>query len=210
MTTPRPTPTPAESWGSYRSHIESLVESCADYISRLQRSLDGEIAPDRHYFNEKAEALADVAERLVQRGQDAEWYLGECDGMVSNDLQGPAEYCTLPIGHAGDHFARPGPSVAEKASDRARRLASRVTSVSRRLSWLASEVDLRRPEHHGRISEQRSEAQELWAETEKVVQDARSLVDAVRAVDAGLALDARLAANTLGLEATLGDGGVCR
>jgi hypothetical protein len=41
-------------------------------MSRLQRSFVAEIAPDRHYFLSKADALQDAATRLVQRCEEVE------------------------------------------------------------------------------------------------------------------------------------------
>jgi hypothetical protein len=40
--------------GPYRATIEDHPDTCADYLGRLRRSLTGEIAPDRHYFADKA------------------------------------------------------------------------------------------------------------------------------------------------------------
>jgi hypothetical protein len=45
-------------WGPYRATIEDHLDICADYLSRLRRSLAGEIAPDRHYFADKAPPAA--------------------------------------------------------------------------------------------------------------------------------------------------------
>jgi hypothetical protein len=41
-------------WGPYLAAIEGHLDTCADYLGRLRRSLAGEIAPDRHYFADKA------------------------------------------------------------------------------------------------------------------------------------------------------------
>jgi hypothetical protein len=55
-------------WGPYRATIEDHLDICADYLSRLRRSLAGEIAPDRHYFADKAHQLH-VAARPLFGGQ---------------------------------------------------------------------------------------------------------------------------------------------
>jgi hypothetical protein len=53
-------------WGPYRATIEDHLDTCGDYLDRLRRSLAGEIAPDRHYFADKAHHLHTAARRMVR------------------------------------------------------------------------------------------------------------------------------------------------
>lgn len=53
---------------------------CVDYVGRLQRSLAGEIAPDRYYFLEKAHELQYWATNLVQRCEEIEGWVAEGSG----------------------------------------------------------------------------------------------------------------------------------
>lgn len=62
-------------WGEYQSYIRDALESCADYVGRLQRSLEGETAPDRHYFVEKASALKEWATILLARCEETERWI---------------------------------------------------------------------------------------------------------------------------------------
>ena len=57
---------PDDPWGPYRSTIEDDLATCADYLGRLQRSLAGEIAPDRHYFHDKVHQLQKRATPRVE------------------------------------------------------------------------------------------------------------------------------------------------
>ena len=59
-------------WGNYQSRVEDALASCVVYVGRLQRSLRGEIAPDRHYFLSKGYALQEVTTHLVGRCQEIE------------------------------------------------------------------------------------------------------------------------------------------
>ena len=64
-------------WGEHRPYIGDALERCSDYVSRLQRSIQGEIAPDRHYFVEKTSALKEWAIVLVARCEETErWIVG--------------------------------------------------------------------------------------------------------------------------------------
>ena len=65
-------------WGLYQGPLEDRLLACEDYVGRLRRCLDGEIAPDRHYFDEKAHLLRDAAQSLVERIEDVEWWMGTC------------------------------------------------------------------------------------------------------------------------------------
>jgi hypothetical protein len=84
--------------------IEDHVDTCADYLGRLRRSLAGEIAPDRHYFAEKAHQLHTAARRMVRIVQDVDRWLAECGTTVEHrDADGTRFIgeCMLPGGHQG-------------------------------------------------------------------------------------------------------------
>ena len=61
--------------GEHLPYIEDALERCADYVGRLQRSIEGEIAPDRHYFVEIASALKEWAAVLVARCEETERWI---------------------------------------------------------------------------------------------------------------------------------------
>ena len=93
-------------WGPYRATMEDHLGTCADYLGRLRRSLAGEIAPDRHYFADKAHQLHTAARRMVRIVQDIDRWLGECAATIEHaDADGTrfTAECTLPAGHQGDH-----------------------------------------------------------------------------------------------------------
>lgn len=71
-------------WGEYHSYILDALSICIDYASRLERSIAGEIAPDRHYFLEKADALQRSATILVERCEEVEHWIG-ADARVDDD-----------------------------------------------------------------------------------------------------------------------------
>lgn len=54
-------------WGEYQTYLGDALESCVDYVGRLQRSIEGEIPSDRHYFVEKAGALKEWVTILLAR-----------------------------------------------------------------------------------------------------------------------------------------------
>lgn len=59
-------------WGAWHGSIAADLASAADYLSRCQRSLAGEIAPDRFYFADKAMAPSGFHHRAraaVPRGR---------------------------------------------------------------------------------------------------------------------------------------------
>jgi hypothetical protein len=62
-------------WGEYQPYIGDALESCVDYVGRLQRSIEGEIVPDRHYFVEKASALKEWATILLARCEEIEGWI---------------------------------------------------------------------------------------------------------------------------------------
>ncbi len=111
-------------WGPHHDHVEEGLAHCADYLGRLQRSLAGEIAPDRHYFTTKAAALRDAAVGLLGRARDVERWLGACDA-----------------GHGIDADGEDRPSPAERAGERADALAALATEVADGLAWATLAVD---------------------------------------------------------------------
>ena len=125
-------------WGPHHDHVEEGLAHCADYLDRLQRSLAGEIAPDRHYFTTKAAALRAAAVGLLGRARDVERWLGACDAAYGADGD-EMRSCTRPAGHAGGHDDRP--SRAERAGDRAAALAALATEVTDGLAWATLAVD---------------------------------------------------------------------
>ncbi len=65
-------------WAEYQPYIGDALESCVDYVGRLQRSIEGEITSDRHYFVEKASALKEWATTLLTRCEETErWIEGD-------------------------------------------------------------------------------------------------------------------------------------
>jgi hypothetical protein len=130
-------------WGTYRNVIEERLASCADYLSRLQRSLSGEIAPDRHYFNDKATQLQSAARDLVHVAQDVERWLGECGDLFDIDTPDGryATACTLPMDHPGEHDDCDETTVGARLRSATRRLAERGDQTSNRLAWLTTRTD---------------------------------------------------------------------
>ena len=126
-------------WGPWEDHIGQGLAHCADYLGRLQRSLAGEIAPDRHYFTTKAAALRDASVGLLSRARDVERWLGSCDASYGVDGDETLRSCTLPAGHDGAHDDRPGP--AERADERATALAALATEVADSLAWTTLAID---------------------------------------------------------------------
>lgn len=135
-----------DSWGPYRPTLEDQLATCADYLGRLQRSLAGEIAPDRHYFNDKAYQLHEVAGRLVRRGQDIERWLRSCDATVEHSEDGRfvVGMCERPAGHTGAHDDDPARDPAEQLCHEARTVADLSEQASHRLGVLAPDIDQRR------------------------------------------------------------------
>jgi hypothetical protein len=174
-------------WGPYRPAIEDHVAACADYLGRLHRSLAGEIASDRHYFNDKAYQLQEVARALVRLGQDIERWLNACNASVQRDVEGfwGLAACERPAGHTGPHDDDPPRAPAERLCDEARGLTDLNERVSHSIGWLAPVVDQRNaaldllePEHHETLHE-------FASMLDRIAHDARRLASRVR----GLGLD---------------------
>lgn len=108
MTAPDP-------WGPYRDSIVSLVASCRDYLGRIERSLAGEIAPDRHYVGDKARQLQHTTLLLVRRSQDIERWLAQCGHDIHHTDDGEVwtAECTRPSEHT-----RACDDTADQSADR--------------------------------------------------------------------------------------------
>ena len=91
-------------WGPYRCTVADRLAACEDYLGRLRRSLAGEIAPDRHYFAEKAVALRDAAQTLVEGTEDVEWWLGACTHEVAVESSEEGSESFAECGHAAGHL----------------------------------------------------------------------------------------------------------
>lgn len=123
-------------WGPWHGHVAEGLDSCADYLDRCRRSVEGDIAPDRHYFAEKARALRDASVSLVGRCAEVERWLGECGtDYQASDGEGDVviRSCTRAAGHAGDHDDRPSPGA--RASERAQDLAAVAVEAADVLAW---------------------------------------------------------------------------
>jgi uncharacterized protein YukE len=130
-------------WGPYRATIEDHLDTCADYLSRLRRSLAGEIAPDRHYFADKAHQLHTAARRMVLIVQDIDRWLGECAATIEHaDARGArfTAECTLPAGHQGTHDSDV-PLAGRHVTGELRDLADAVDRISEGFGWTAPDVD---------------------------------------------------------------------
>jgi hypothetical protein len=124
-------------WGPYRPSVEERLGGCEDYLGRLRRSLAGEIAPDRHYFDDKAHQLRDAVQSLVDHVDDIEWWLGMCaEQMVQEHAEGCTSIadCGRAAGHAGPHREEERcPEQHVLAEVRAASRALRL--VTDRLAW---------------------------------------------------------------------------
>jgi hypothetical protein len=128
-------------WGPYRATIEDQLDTCADYLSRLRRSPAGEIAPDRHYFADKAHQLHIAARRLVRIVQDIHRWFGECGATIEHgDADGTrfTADCTLPAGRQGAYDDRDVPLAARHVTGELRDLADAVDRTSLRFGWTAA------------------------------------------------------------------------
>jgi hypothetical protein len=172
------------SWGPYRPTLEDQLAACADYLDRLQRSLAGEIAPDRHYFNDKAYQLHEVARRLVRRGQEIERWLRSCDATVEHSEDGRVVVgtCERPAGHTGAHADNPAREPAEQLCHNARALADLSEQASHRLGVLAPDIDQRRaigvpvaPEDPDSLRDVASTLDQAGREAQRLAQRVRDL-----------------------------------
>lgn len=131
-------------WGPYRATIEDHLDTCADYLGRLRRSPAGEIAPDRHYFADKAHQLHTTARRMVRIVQDIDGWLGECAATVEHaDTDGTRSTaeCTLPAGHQSAHDDGDVPLAGRQVTGELLDLADAVKRISQHFGWTAPDVD---------------------------------------------------------------------
>ena len=70
--------------------VEDRLLACEYFVGRLRRLYDGEIAPDRHYFEEKARYLRDAAQALVERVENLEWWMATCSDSLYQASDGLA------------------------------------------------------------------------------------------------------------------------
>jgi hypothetical protein len=175
----------ADSWGPYRATMEDHLANCADYLSRLERSVAGTIAPDRYYFNDKARQLLLAARDLVRRGQDIERWVNGCGTTMdrAHDVQVSRARCELPAGHAGDHDDDPPTAPAEQACANARDLADLSDLVAHRLRWLAPTLDQRAATGAGPADDDRESLRDAAATLERVAHDAQKLASRLRSIE---------------------------
>jgi hypothetical protein len=178
--TDRPDP-----WGLYRATIEDHLDTCADYLGRLRRSLAGEIAPDRHYFADKAHQLHSAARRMVRIVQDIDRWLGECGTVDHDDADGTRVIgeCTLPAGHEGTHDDGAGRLVAARITGELRDLAEAVERISQHFGWSAPAVDRDLTGAAGTIANSGDALANLAASLDTIRRRTTRLTQQVRAFD---------------------------
>jgi hypothetical protein len=175
----------ADPWGPYRPAVEDHVAACADYLGRLQRSLAGEIAPDRHYFNDKAYQLQEVARGLVRRGQDIERWLNACNASVPREEEGFSDLaaCERPAGHTGPHDDDPPRALAEQLCDEAQALTDLTERASHRIGWLAPIIDERNAALDSLEPEHRESLHDVASTLDRIGHDVRRLASRVRGLE---------------------------
>ena len=75
-----------KAYGPYAEGMREAEASCADYLGRITRQLDG--VPSRHYVAEKAHALREAAGRLIALCHDVEGWLRFCGRL---ELRPPSQ-----------------------------------------------------------------------------------------------------------------------
>jgi hypothetical protein len=174
-------------WAPYRAAIEDHLDTCADYLGRLRRSLAGEIAPDRHYFADKAHQLHTAARRMVRIVQDVDRWLGECGTTVEHDAADGTRVvgeCTLPAGHEGAHDDDgAGRLVAARVGGELRDLADAVEGISEHFGWRAPAVDRDLAGAAGTIANSRDALANLGASLEGIRRRATRLTEQIRGMD---------------------------
>lgn len=138
-------PITEDPWGQYREAVADRLASCADYLGRLQRSLTGEAAPDRHYFTTRAHDLYEATRDLVRLTQEVEHWLIVCNEPVLRPDGTPAgATCELPRNHYGGHDDEPPASLAAQVCHSARVLMDEAEETSRVIDLLGLRSDQRR------------------------------------------------------------------
>jgi len=126
----------SEAYGPYAGFIRERVESCADYLRRI----NGQLArrPSRHYVAEKAQMLRDAAGRLVVGCHDVEGWLRACGEKVRREVNGDTliEECALLAGHDGEHRGEAPRTALEVARDLADKVAESSLGVADHLGWI--------------------------------------------------------------------------
>ncbi len=141
-----PLPFPEDPWGPHRAAVTDRLETCADYLGRMQRSLTGEAAPDRHYFATRAHDLYESARDLVRLTEAVEHWLIVCDvSTIDLDPGRSGEgCCELPRNHYGGHNDRPPESLAVQVRTSARDLMDEAEATARWVNALGILSDQRR------------------------------------------------------------------
>jgi hypothetical protein len=126
-----------KAYGPYAGAVREAVASCADYLGRISRQLDGERS--RHYVAGKAHELRDAAMRLIALCHDVEGWLRECGEAIDREDGGEewTEECALPTGHYGEHSAHPPRTSVEVARDLAGEVAEASVGICDHLGWIA-------------------------------------------------------------------------
>ena len=169
-------------WGVYRPGIESYLTVCADYLARLERSVAGEIAPDRPYFHDKAQNLHDAVRLMVRRGQDIERWLRACDATVDHhdeDGRTVAGTCERPSGHTGPHDDNPPREPVEQLCQQARTLSDLTDLASHRLGTVAPGVDQQTAVGGSVSPEELDELREVASMLDQAGRQARQLTQRV-------------------------------
>lgn len=177
-------------WGPYRATIEDHLDTCADYLSRLRRSLAGEIAPDRDYFADKAHQLHTAARRMVRIVQDIDGWLGECAATVEHAGADGTRFtaeCALPAGHQGAHDDGDVPLAGRHVTGELRDLADAVERTSQHFGWTAPDVDRDLAGAPGTIANRHDAFANLAASLDTIRHRTSRLAAHVRGADARLA-----------------------
>jgi uncharacterized protein YukE len=186
----------ADPWGPYRATIQDHLDTCTDYLSRLRRSLAGEIAPDRHYFADKAHELHTAARRMVRIVQDIDRWLGECAQTTEHiDADGTrfTVECALPASHEGGHDDSDRLLPGRRVTGELRDLADAVERVSQHFGWTAPAVDRDLTGASGTIANRHDALANLGVSLDSVARrstrlaaDARSAAVGARGPDAAV------------------------
>jgi uncharacterized protein YukE len=177
----------ADPWGPYRATIEDHLDACADYLSRLRRSLAGEIAPDRHYFADKAHQLHSAARGMVRIVQDVDRWLGDCGATVEHSDADGGRYiceCTLPAGHDGTHDDDGADRlIAGPITGELRDLADAVERVSEHFGRTAPDIDRELTRAPGTIANSYDTLANLTESLDTIRRRTARLADKVRVID---------------------------